>query len=79
MGLIRGVRSGICATPAGSASPKFGARSTARLSVAPLPDLSILCYPQFRHLGADPTRSGYSQNKRKRSSFERMIHDVSYL
>ena len=59
MGLIRGVRSGICAAPAGSASPKTVARSTARLFVALLPNLSILCHPQFRHLDADPTRSGY--------------------
>ena len=78
MGLIRVARSGICAAPAGSASPKFVARSTARLFVTPLPNLSILCHPQFQHLGADPTRSGYSQNKRKQSSFERMTHDICY-
>ena len=63
MGLIREVRSGICAVQGGYASPKFVARSTARLFVVQLPNLSILYHPQFRHLGANPTRSGHLQIK----------------
>ena len=69
MGLIREVRSGICAAPGGSTSPMFVARSSAHQFVVPLPNLSILCHPQFPHLGADPTRSGRHVKKR---------HDIFY-